>query len=371
MFRSDFLFRSQIQIGIRNVFSTTQVEQKLRSAFKEQKLDNINFEFGVTNVNSEVEMSSRGFEKSYQDTVTNQQRVFAIRSYREESKVFGALFVLTPQFGLSVFSSIKWMLAGAILFMLVILTAFYVTIRALLNQKKISEIKSDFINNMTHEFKTPLATISLAVDALRNEKVQAEPERAKYFMGIIKEENVRMNKQVEAILQAALMEKEEFQFNKKKLSVHRLIQQTTNKYDLQLQRKEGKINLLLNASRDEVDADEVHFTNAISNLIDNAIKYSDGPPDITIVTSSNQKQLFVQIADKGIGMSRETANHIFEKFYRAHTGNIHQVKGFGLGLSYVKTVIDAHHGKIRVDSTPGKGTTFTVEIDLSHDNRED
>jgi two-component system phosphate regulon sensor histidine kinase PhoR len=251
------------------------------------------------------------------------------------------------------------------------LTAFYVTIRALLNQKKISEIKSDFINNMTHEFKTPLATISLAVDALRNEKVQAEPERAKYFMGIIKEENVRMNKQVEAILQAALMEKEEFQFNKKKLSVHRLIQQTTNKYDLQLQRKEGKINLLLNASRDEVDADEVHFTNAISNLIDNAIKYSDGPPDITIVTSSNQKQLFVQIADKGIGMSRETANHIFEKFYRAHTGNIHQVKGFGLGLSYVKTVIDAHHGKIRVDSTPGKGTTFTVEIDLSHDNRED
>jgi two-component system phosphate regulon sensor histidine kinase PhoR len=371
MFRSDFLFRSQIQIGIRNVFSATQIEQKLRSAFKEQKLDNINFEFGVTNANSEVEMSSRGFEKAWKDTVNNQKSVLAIRSYREESKVFGALFVLTPQFGLSVFSSIKWMLAGAILFMLVILAAFYVTIRALLNQKKISEIKSDFINNMTHEFKTPLATISLAVDALRNEKVQAEPERARYFMGIIKEENVRMNKQVEAILQAALMEKEEFQFSKKELSVHRLIQQTVDKYDLQLQKKEGKINLLLNASRDQIEADEVHFTNAISNLIDNAIKYSDGAPDITIVTSSNQHQLFIQIADRGIGMSRETASHIFEKFYRAHTGNIHQVKGFGLGLSYVKTVIDAHHGKIRVDSTQGKGTTFMVEMNLSAEARED
>ena len=129
------------------------------------------------------------------------------------------------------------------------------------------------------------------------------------------------------------------------MSVHRLIQQTVDKYDLQLQKKEGKINLLLNASRDQIEADEVHFTNAISNLIDNAIKYSDGAPDISIVTSSNQHQLFIQIADRGIGMSRETASHIFEKFYRAHTGNIHQVKGFGLGLSYVKTVIDAHHGR--------------------------
>ena len=373
-FRSEYLFRPNYRGVVADKFSMAQIQQKLRNALQTQQLENIPIEFAVTTPTGETELYSFGFENAYRDTVNIQRSVYAIRSYSTfETDPAGmeALVVLTPHFGASVFSSIKWMLAGAILFMLVILAAFYVTIRALLNQKKISEIKSDFINNMTHEFKTPLATISLAVDALRNEKVQAEPERARYFMGIIKEENVRMNKQVEAILQAALMEKEEFQFNKKELSVHRLIQQTVDKYDLQLQKKEGKINLLLNASRDHIEADEVHFTNAISNLIDNAIKYSDGAPDITIVTSSNQHQLFIQIADRGIGMSRETASHIFEKFYRAHTGNIHQVKGFGLGLSYVKTVIDAHHGKIRVDSTQGKGTTFMVEMNLSAEARED
>jgi two-component system phosphate regulon sensor histidine kinase PhoR len=257
------------------------------------------------------------------------------------------------------------MFAGAILFMGVIIAAFYVTIRTLLNQKKLSEIKSDFINNMTHEFKTPIATISLAVDALKNEKVQAEPDRAKYFTGIIKEENIRMNKHVETILQAALMEKEEFRLNKKTLSVHKIINQTIEKYQLQLQKQEGQVHVLLNATNDRIEGDEVHFTNAISNLMDNAIKYSNAAPDITITTHTTKKHLIIQIADKGIGMSRETEKRIFEKFYRAHTGNIHQVKGFGLGMSYVKSVIDAHEGTIKVSSTLGKGSTFTVEMALA------
>ena len=367
LFRSEFLFRPNTRTMVADKFTIAQIDQKLREALKAQQLDNPNIEFAVTGNGGEYEMFSKGFEKAFWDTIHVQRRVYAIRSYSTLDADTGAteaLIVLTPQFGLSIFSSIKWMILGAIIFMLVIVAAFYVTIRALLNQKKISEIKSDFINNMTHEFKTPLATISLAVDALRNEKVQAEPERAQYFMGIIKEENVRMNKQVEAILQAALMEKEEFQFNKKKLSLHQLIEQTADKYDLQLQRTEGRINLQLNAEYDIIEADEVHFANAISNLIDNAIKYSDKAPDITIITSGNQKHLLMQISDKGIGMSKETAGQIFEKFYRAHTGNIHQVKGFGLGLSYVKTVIDAHQGKIRVESQLGKGTSFFLELNL-------
>lgn len=368
MLRSTFSFRGFGQPLVVNKFTHQEIEYKLKEALKVQKLTNLSVEFAVTNPLGEYELISKGYEKAYWDTLHNQKRIYPIRTYsiyETESSGMEALVVVTPQFDLPILSSLKWMLAGALIFMGVILAAFYVTIKTLLNQKKLSEIKSDFINNMTHEFKTPIATISLAVDALKNEKVQAEPERAKYFTGIIKEENIRMNKQVEAILQAALMEKEEFTLSKKQLSVHKIIQQTIEKYQLQLQKQEGHVHLLLNASRDTIEGDEVHFTNAISNLIDNAIKYASGAPDITVTTHSTRKQLVIQIADKGIGMSRETEKRIFEKFYRAHTGNLHQVKGFGLGMSYVKSVIDAHKGTIRVNSTLGKGSTFTLSILLA------
>ena len=240
----------------------------------------------------------------------------------------------------------------------------------MLNQKKLSEIKSDFINNMTHEFKTPLATISLAVDALRNEKVQADKEKTKYFSSIIKEENLRMNKHVETILQAALMERQELQLNLISLHVHTVIQSILDNYALQLQDKQGNIQLLLNAKNDVINADEVHFSNLVSNLIDNAIKYSGDKPKIVISTHSTKKHLIVRVADNGIGMSKETVKRIFEKFYRAHTGNLHDVKGFGLGMSYVKTVIDAHKGKIKVESTLGKGSVFTVELLLAKESSE-
>ena len=369
MLRSEFQLRTSLQANVADKFTVQEIEQKLKKALEEQKLYNITTEFVVTSPLGEWELFSKGFERAYFDTINYQKSPFVINAYGGFEPVYSgmeALWVITPVFSdLPILSSLKWMLAGAILFMGVILAAFYVTIRTLLNQKKLSEIKSDFINNMTHEFKTPIATISLAVDALKNEKVQAEPDRANYFTSIIKEENIRMNKHVETILQAALMEKEEFRLNKKTLSVHKIIKHTIEKYQLQLQKQEGQVHELLNATNDSIEGDEVHFTNAISNLIDNAIKYSNAAPDITITTHSTKKHLIIQIADKGIGMSRETEKRIFEKFYRAHTGNIHQVKGFGLGMSYVKSVIDAHEGNIKVSSTLGKGSTFTVEMALA------
>ncbi len=237
-----------------------------------------------------------------------------------------------------------------------------------MKQKKLSEIKSDFINKITQEFKTPLATISLAVDALRNEKVQADKEKTKYFSNIIKEENVRMNKHVETILQAALMEKQELQLNLVPLHVHEFIQYTLDNYRLQLQDRQGEVELLLNAKNDLISADEVHFSNLLSNLIDNAIKYSNDKIRIIISTHSTKNHLVIRVEDNGIGMSKETVKRIFEKFYRAHTGNLHNVKGFGLGMSYVKTVIDAHKGKIKVDSTLGKGSVFTMELPLAQEN---
>jgi two-component system, OmpR family, phosphate regulon sensor histidine kinase PhoR len=258
-----------------------------------------------------------------------------------------------------------WMIIGAVFFTLVIIAAFYVTVSALLRQKKMSEIKNDFINNMTHEFKTPLATISLAVDALRNEKVIEDRSKMNYFSGIIKEENKRMNKHVETILQAALMDRQEVQLNKVPLDVHDMIHEVLDNYTLQLNEKNGEVDLNLNATTHQVEADQVHFRNVISNLIDNAVKYSSENLLLKITTQSNARNLIIRFEDNGIGMSKETVRKIFEKFYRAHTGNIHNVKGFGLGLSYVKTIVDAHHGKIKVESVQGRGSTFTLEIPLA------
>jgi two-component system phosphate regulon sensor histidine kinase PhoR len=235
-----------------------------------------------------------------------------------------------------------------------------------MRQKKLSEIKSDFINNMTHEFKTPLATISLAVDALRNEKVMADKEKTSYFTGIIKEENKRMNKQVETILQAALLDKQEVQLNLKVLSAHAMIDSALKNIALPVAEKNGQVEVKLEATKDMILADEVHFTSLINNLLDNAVKYSrEMGLLIKVTTSDAGNQLRIRIEDNGIGMSKETLSRIFEKFYRAHTGNLHNVKGFGLGLSYVKTMVEAHKGSIRPESTLGKGTIFTILMPLA------
>jgi two-component system phosphate regulon sensor histidine kinase PhoR len=256
------------------------------------------------------------------------------------------------------------MIAGAILFTIIILAAFYLTLRALLRQKKLSEIKSDFINNMTHELKTPLATISLAVDAIRNPKVLNDPQKLDYFSSIIKDENKRMNKQVETILQAALLDKQEVQLRLKPLHVHAIMSSIVENFRLQFDERKGRAITVLEAGNDQVQGDEVHFTNMLSNLVDNAIKYSkeDVGPVVKISTENAGNNIRIRIEDNGIGMSKETVSRIFEKFYRAHTGNIHNVKGFGLGLSYVKTMVDAHNGKIKVESTPGKGSVFVLEF---------
>jgi two-component system phosphate regulon sensor histidine kinase PhoR len=236
----------------------------------------------------------------------------------------------------------------------------------MLRQKKLSEIKNDFINNMTHEFKTPIATISLAVDALRNEKVQQDPKKMNYFSEIIKEENQRMNRQVETILKAALLERQEIQLNLKPLHVHQIVTDVADNFMLRLQEKGGALELNLEADNDLIDADEVHISNLVNNLMDNAVKYGkeNVPPKICIFTSSTEKKFIIRIEDNGIGMNRETLKRIFERFYRAHTGNIHNVKGFGLGLSYVKSVVDGHNGSIKAESTLGKGSCFTIEFNL-------
>ena len=351
-------------------FTADEINIKLSKAFQKEGMDDLRFEFAITSNSNdfELEMQSKNFQTESLDTNHFRRRIIPIIP-ESGSNVDGLLayehiFIIIPDFKGQVWQSLMGVLIISGLFTIIIISAFYITVKTMLNQKKLSEIKSDFINNMTHELKTPLATISLAVDALSNAKVVNDKQKTEYFRGIIKEENKRMNRQVETILSAALLEKQELKLNIKPIHLHEIIRRVVENFSLQLEDKNGKVELKLNAKNDIIEVDEMHFTNLLNNLVDNAVKYSKENLEIVITTHLSSKSIIIQVRDNGIGMSRETVKRVFEKFYRAHTGNVHNVKGFGLGMSYVKTVIDAHEGNIKVESTPGKGSTFTVEVPL-------
>lgn len=350
------------------------VRQKIEKEFSQRNLKNIRFEFGIAifdnNGDANFERMSSDFTRVFENTTDNFHTNFEIKTLSgtagENLSVSEALFVSVPNIKGLVFKSLRWRILTSVFFTLIILAAFYLTVRTMLRQKKLGEIKNDFINNMTHEFKTPIATISLAVDAMKNEKVITDREKLGYFSSIIKEENQRMNRQVETILKASQLEKQEVDLTLKPVHVHDVIHDVVDNFVLQLEDKNGKVELQLNAQNDLVNADEVHFSNLVNNLVDNAVKYAkdDTPPVIKLSTSSNGKNFSMKIEDNGIGMNRDTVKRIFERFYRAHTGNVHNVKGFGLGLSYVKTMVEAHDGDIRAESTLGKGSIFTVDLPL-------
>jgi two-component system phosphate regulon sensor histidine kinase PhoR len=359
--------------------SVDQIEDIINRSFHAYDLDNVKFEFGIATVTGAgiMEKQSKNFVQVYQEnSPKNYPYQVALNapsgSETENLSLNEILIVIVMNYQSMVFESLWFPIISAVVFTLLIMAAFYLTVSTMLRQKKLSEIKNDFINNMTHEFKTPLATISLAVDALRNDKVVSDKEKMSYFSGIIKEENKRMNRQVETILKAALMDKQEVQLLMRPVHAHQVIKEVVENFTLQLEEKNGKAELMLNAEHDFINADEVHFANLINNLIDNAIKYSkeDQPPLIKITTHSTEKNLVMVIEDNGIGMNKETVKRVFEKFYRAHTGNLHNVKGFGLGLSYVRTMVEAHGGQIKVESVLGKGSTFTIELPLKKLQRQ-
>ncbi len=355
-------------------FSVEDIRQRFEKAFLQNDLKNIQFEFGIATFdrsgNMIFEKASPNFVNAFSDTTQNFVYNSGLEALSgtagENLSVNEVLFVVVPNIRGLVLKSLFWQIIISVLFTVIILAAFTLTVRTMLRQKKLADIKNDFINNMTHEFKTPIATISLAVDAMRNDKVIQDRNKLVYFSDIIKEENQRMNRQVETILKASQLDKQEVDLNLKPLHVHEVIRDVVDNFTLQLEEKHGKVELDLEAQTDLINADEVHFSNLVNNLVDNAVKYAkeNTPPVIKLSTHSNGKHFTMKIEDNGIGMNRETVKRIFEKFYRAHTGNVHNVKGFGLGLSYVKTMVEAHDGDIKAESTLGKGSTFTIEIPL-------
>lgn len=275
------------------------------------------------------------------------------------------LYINFPTQGSYLLSNLWKLLIISVIFIGLISLGFYYTISTIFRQKKLSDMKTDFINNMTHELKTPISTIALATEALKDNIVNNNTDRKNRFINIIYDENTRLDAHVQRVLQIAQMDKGDFVLNKSKIDLHELIKDVINKNTLHIEKKGGSIQTGLEATKSIISGDKNHLTNLLYNLIDNANKYSKEKVDITINTYDKKNGIVISVTDKGIGMSKQTIKKIFEKFYRVPTGNLHDVKGFGLGLSYIKSIIEAHHGTIQVKSELGKGSIFEVYLPLN------
>jgi two-component system phosphate regulon sensor histidine kinase PhoR len=263
--------------------------------------------------------------------------------------------------------SMSAMLATSGALLLVIMLLFSFSIRTIYRQKKLSEIKNDFINNMTHELKTPIATISLACEAMNDPDMQKSIRAMSTYIGMINEENKRLGVLVENVLRTAIFEQGEMQLRVNKVNIHTVIEQVIRNIEIQVKKKKGQIIQHLDASNPVIEGDNLHITNVIYNLIDNAIKYSEISPTVEIFTRDEMNGVAIAFRDNGIGITRENQRKIFDKLYRVPTGNVHNVKGFGLGLSYVKGVIEKHGGTVDVESEVKKGSTFTIHIPRTYE----
>ena len=303
-------------------------------------------------------ISRRGFEEQ----LLKSKHIASLSCiFKNDEMVLGAWF---PDERNRAMSGIFWWLLVCFFLILILVLGFIFTIYSFLRQKKISEMKSDFVNNITHEFKTPIATISLASEMLLKPSVLSSETKARKYAGIIYDENIRLRNQVDNVLQLAVLDRGTFNLKYKSIDIHHLINKVAEGFQLLVKEKNGSLKLLLNATNHQSYADCMHIENVISNLLDNAAKYSSGNPDITVSTFNRNDHIVVAVEDKGIGISKEDQKHIFRKMYRIHTGNLHDVKGFGLGLYYVKRLIEAHNGNINLHSEPGKGSRFEISLPL-------
>ncbi|WP_113926025.1 sensor histidine kinase [Cognataquiflexum aquatile] len=347
-------------IGEKDILSrmdTGQVKQILKNNLQEKGIEQP-FELGIIN------------EKGKLFPVTATVDSFSLVNSKMQARLFPGdiipqenfLFIHFPNKRAYVFRQIWLPVLSSVLFIGVVIFCFVYAIRVIIRQKNLSEIKNDFINNMTHEFKTPIATVSLAVEALQDPELLNQESFRKRYLSIIKEENKRLGGQVEKVLQAATLEKKEFRLKLEYVDLTEILINAKSQFELQVENRGGKITLENVMSDPNLMSDPFHLLHILNNLLDNANKYSKESPIIHIKAWDQNGFAFVSIQDNGIGMSKEVTKKIFDKFYRVPTGNVHDVKGFGLGLSYVKTIIEAHKGEISVSSEPGKGSIFTIKL---------
>ena len=329
-----------------------------------------------------TELINNGINIPYHLTVstTDGREVFRCPDYTDEGKEFtyqqylfqndprskmGVVRIHFPEMNSYIFSSVRFMIPS-IIFTIVLLITFIFTIVVIFRQKRYTEIKNDFINNMTHELKTPIASISLAAQMMNDESVAKSEQMTKHLSSVITDESKRLRFLVEKVLQMSMFDKKSVVFKKKELDLNEMVEQIAQTFTLRVEHTGGKIYTEIEAIDSAIFVDEVHFQNAITNLMDNAVKYrkQEEPLDIYIRTWNDEQKLYLSIRDTGQGIKKENLKKIFDKFYRVHTGNKHDVKGFGLGLAYVKKVIDLHQGSIKDESEVGKGTKFTISLPI-------
>lgn len=344
-------------IPIHKRVSKEEIDSLLSRKFNENGID-IPYEFAIYSKDLATKVHSDGFEN-------NKNSTFEIPVFYDENRQSNYKLIVNFQDdGKFILSSVLGMIFLSVIFTSVIIFTFTSALYQLLKQRKISEIKTDFINNMTHEFKTPIATINLALDAIRNPKTIEDRDKVLRYLGMIKEENKRMHAQVENVLRISKLEKNELNISKDKVDLHELIDDAITHVELIVEDRKGYIKTHFDAIETTVLANETHFTNVIVNILDNAIKYSPNAPKIDVYTENVGTNIIVKVKDQGSGMSKAATKRVFEKFYREHTGNIHNVKGHGLGLAYVKRIVDDHQGYVGVESEKEKGSTFIIKLPL-------
>ena len=362
----DILDNAQFEIFFKDIASAMSIQERVSkyTLHKLLKIEleeygvNTPFEFGIYSNGLATKVKSEGFR--YDKNTSYSIPIFADNEGNNKYQ----LLVTFPNKKKFLLSDLVGITLLSIIFTLIIIIAYSSALNQLIRQRHISEIKSDFINNMTHEFKTPIATINLALDAIKNPKIIIDKEKVFKYLQMIKDENKRMHAQVENVLRISKLEKKELNINKESLNIKEVIEDAIEHVHLILEDRSGTITKHFSALRTTVLINDVHFTNVIVNILENAIKYSPDVPEIDVFLENVKDFAVIKIKDKGLGMGKVAQKRVFEKFYREHTGDLHNVKGHGLGLAYVKKIIEDHNGQIFVESEKGKGSTFIIKIPL-------
>ncbi len=363
----DALKRAQFEISLKNLASLLPIQSRisveelnrlLTEQFKNYGINTL-FEFAIYSNDLATKVKSDRFKFDKESTYS-----IPVFDDYEDTKNKVELLVSFPQKEKYLFSDVVGITILSLIFTLIIIIAYVSALNQYIKQRKISEIKTDFINNMTHEFKTPIATINLALDAIKNPKVRQDLERSDRYLQMIRDENKRMHAQVENVLRISKLEKREVEIEKEPEDIVDFVDNAIEHIRLIVESRNGTITKHFEATRTTVLLNDVHFTSALVNILDNAIKYSPEAPIIDVYTENVKDFILIKIQDKGQGMNKAVQKRVFEKFYREHTGDVHNVKGHGLGLAYVKNIVEDHNGQIFVESEKGKGSTFTIKLPL-------